>query len=180
MGMHAARPEARLHSGFLRQYSTVYDHNRHFGELTPGEAGAGPLPWTSDDGKLGENRCTQSEVPQRYVSALLVVTASAVFRTDAPRASSARTSRSRETEESPLSILATWDWLEPISAAAWPCVSLRRRRRARRSAASFIRSSILLERRFRALRLAKPVGGAMSMGNGLSRERHTGGPPKGA
>jgi hypothetical protein len=51
---------------------------------------------------------------------------------DAPSARSDRTSRSSDTDGSPVSILATRDWLDLMSFAKSVCVSFRRCRRLRR------------------------------------------------
>ncbi len=62
-------------------------------------------------------------------------------RREAPRISSDLTSRSKETDGSPASILATRDWLEWIRLASCVWVSFRRRRQSRKPTASRTLSS---------------------------------------
>src|SRR3990170_704376 len=63
-------------------------------------------------------------------------------RCEAPRVRSERTRRSRETDGSPVSILATRDWLDRIIFARSIWVSRRWRRRSRRLSASLSFSSM--------------------------------------
>jgi len=63
-------------------------------------------------------------------------------RLEVPKARSDRTIRSRETDGSPASILATRDWLDLTSLASSACFSRRFRRRSLRLCASRILSSM--------------------------------------
>jgi hypothetical protein len=82
---------------------------------------------------------------------------------DAPRARSERTSRSSDTDGSPISILATRDWLDRRSLASSAWVRRRRRRRTRRLEARrsftsiYAASSSVRPRNSRALPILQPL-----------------------